>query len=101
MKTVIVMAEGYLWDRTGIGDCPGNPLPDAADKLVAAKKLGRVVIVTPFANTLAGARQCLDLLYRVVGTNSFDELWCSPGCPMFDILIHDGCGAPVAAEEPK
>jgi hypothetical protein len=91
VKTVVVIAEGYLWEH-GVGHSPGAIKPDAKAKLEAAKKLGRVVIVTPCANTETGLRICQQLLYRDIG-GPFDELWCSPGCPVFDVLIAAGTEA--------
>jgi hypothetical protein len=98
-KTIVVVAEGLVWER-GLLYSPGPILPGAkefmdgllGEKVEVSKgrveRANRVVIVSPVLNTLNGHRNALSALYSA--DVPFTDVWTSPGFPDFDEVVYRG-----------
>lgn len=93
MPVTAVIAEDYLWEK-GLSDCPGPLLPEAKgriDRLIAESD--RVVVCTPCAATMEGAKRAKALLEidLGLGLGAKLDLHVGFGIPEFDRLVHADC----------
>lgn len=79
-----VVLEGTVVTHTDLSaGVIGDWLPEAPAKLTELQKTHTILIVSPFAKTLGGARLLMSRLYA--DSVPFDEIWLGDGFPEADV----------------